>query len=268
MKRFVIMCMVLGVMVGTLVVAEAQEGFDSSDRTVEASYYGPQVLDQLGICASSGEAGCVTIETFPYERLLVAKVVDAQGFPVTVRVADRSDGHTYGAFCGETTSPIHFAPGADLELWLGDGWWPRWWLVPLGCYGYPTTGTVSVRLSGNTLSEPPPPAPAESPAPGSSPPSEAAMVERSLDLGLRGHLRAVGSVAATDTSCRSNVPVLIQRKTSGSWVDVVSSATDAQGAFRTRLRDQPGRYRATVAEIADPARSCLEATSAPVRHRH
>ena len=122
-----------------------------------ASYYGPQLAYEYRSCASSGGAGCVTLETRAYERSLTANVMDAHGQPVSVWVVDASqtpfdlDGPeaVYGAFCGKTTQPIRFKPGTRLELWIGGEWWPTWWIVPkLPCSpGIATTGTVQVTLS-------------------------------------------------------------------------------------------------------------------------
>lgn len=281
MKRFLIMFMVLGLIAGSVATAEAEQGFARTERSVEASYYGAQLLYQYRSCALSGGAGCVTLDTLPTETSLTAKVTDAHGQPVSVWVVDaaerqiESDGpnFVYGTFCGQTTEPIRFKAGAELELWVGGEWWPTWWVVPEvpRCLpGVATTGTVSVTLWGWTTEEPASasPGPLESPAPQSSPSGQPEVVERSVDLVLRRHLRGVGSVVAGDPSCSSDVPVVIQRKRSEAWRDIASTTTDADGSFAVRLTDRSGRYRAVASELATPETTCLEARSATVRHHH
>lgn len=266
MKPCLIMFMALGLLVGSVPAAHAEQSADPTHRTVEVSYSGSQLLAD---CAPLVEVGCATIDTFAGESSLTAKVTDAHGNPIDVGVFDQSKGTLYGTFCGETTEPIYFTPGATLELWVGDGWWPRWWVVPLGCYGYPTTGTVSVTLTDWTASqEPSSPEPAESPVPQSSPAGETAAIERAVDLVLRRHLRAAGSVVAADTSCSSEVPVVIQRKRFEGWFDVASTTTDGDGAFALGLPHRSGRYRAIASEAGTPETTCLAAQSATVRHQH
>jgi hypothetical protein len=162
-KRFLVLFMVVGLMAGAVATAEAKKKPKPKpkpiriERTVEASYYGPQVLYESRSCAPSGGAGCVTLETRATERSLTANVTDAHGQPVSVYVVDASEARcclvgpraVYGTFCGKTTEPIRFDPGTTLELWVGGDWWPTWWIVPeVDCSpGIATTGTLSVTLS-------------------------------------------------------------------------------------------------------------------------
>lgn len=224
----------------------------------------------------------MTIEARPGEESLTARATDAHGQPVPVWVVDASErqdeldgpNRVYGSFCGQTPEPIQFDPGAKLEFWVLGDWWPTWWIVPEmpECFpGVATTGTVSVTLSGWTTSEEsasPSPGSSQSPAPQSSPSGHPASVERSVDLGLQGHLRIKGGIISDDVSCESGVPITIQRKRSDRWVEVGSTTTDAVGAFALRLRDRSGRYRAIAPATSSPERTCLVATSAVVRHRH
>ena len=163
-KRFLIFFMIVRLLAGAVATAEAKKKPKPKpkpeptpvERTVEASYYGPQLAYEYRSCASSGEAGCVILETRANERFLTAKAMDAHGQPVSVWVVDSSEarddngaGTVYGHFCGETTEPIRFDPGTTLELWIGGEWWPTWWIVPeVDCSpGIATTGTISVTLS-------------------------------------------------------------------------------------------------------------------------
>jgi hypothetical protein len=168
-KRFLVLFMVLGLMAGAVATAEAKKKKPKPkpeptrvERTVEASYLGPQVLYEYRPCAPSAGAGCVTLETRANEGFLTANVTDAHGQPVSVYVVDTSEARydldgpsaIYGTFCGKTTEPIRFDPGTTLELWVGGQWWPtEWgptWFVPKPPRCAPaigTTGTISVTLS-------------------------------------------------------------------------------------------------------------------------
>ena len=160
MKRFLIISMTLGLMLGCLATAGAEQRAPGAKRTVEASYLGAQLLYEYRSCPLSGGSGCVTLETLPTEGALTARATDAHGQPVSVWVVDASEGRggldgpnrVYGSFCGKTTETIWFEPGTTLELWVGGEWWPTWWIVPkVKCFpGAATTGTISVTLSAGT----------------------------------------------------------------------------------------------------------------------
>ena len=157
MKRFLVSFIALGLIGGSVSTARAEQKVERTERTVEASYLGAQLLYEYRSCALAG-AGCVTIETRVGEKALTARVTDAHGQPVSVWVVDASESQggldgpseVYGTFCGHTTKPIRFTPGATLELWVGGEWWPTWWIVPqVKCFpAAATTGTISVTLSG------------------------------------------------------------------------------------------------------------------------
>ena len=277
-SSLIVLSTVIVLLTGSVATAEAEQSSDRYHRTFEATYHGAQVLYNFRSCSDSGGAGCVTLDTGPTEDALEASVTDAHGQPVPVWVVDASQSQiesarqVYGTFCGHTTDPIWFDPGAKLELWIGGDWWPTWWVIPEVPRCFPvaaTTGRVTVTLSGWSFSEAPTaPAPSNPPAPEPSPGGQPAVVERSVDLELKRHLIGVGSLTAAEASCRSRVGVMIQRRSSGSWLDVASTTTDQDGAFKARLDDRSGRYRAIVPEATSSERSCLGAISTVVRHRH
>jgi hypothetical protein len=97
---------------------------------------------------------------------------------------------------------------------------------------------------------------------------------RSVTLRLRKHLVARGIVSLTtvgddSTVCVASVPVKIQRRVSGHWKTVGSTTTNDTGAYNKRIKDRPGRYRATASMIflVEPVlQTCLRAIS-PVRTR-
>jgi hypothetical protein len=91
---------------------------------------------------------------------------------------------------------------------------------------------------------------------------------RSVTLSLRKHLVARGMVSVGDgfTACAATVPVKIQRRVSGHWKTVGSTTTTSTGAYKKRIPDKPGRYRARATRVAlnSGADICKRATS-PVR---
>ena len=151
MKRFLIGFMVLGLMTGAVVSAEAKKGPARRERTFTGSYKTPFVPFNAG-CSRTDGRGCVTVYTRSTESFLTARVTDTLGVPVFVQVWEDTDGRgvedvLHGTFCGETTEPISFPPGTELHFWVGF------------TYSYPapyescpdgliaTTGTVTVTLS-------------------------------------------------------------------------------------------------------------------------
>jgi hypothetical protein len=91
---------------------------------------------------------------------------------------------------------------------------------------------------------------------------------RTVTLRLRKHLVARGMVSVGDgfTACAATVPVKIQRRVSGHWKTVGSTTTTSAGAYKKRIPDKPGRYRARATRVAlnSGADICKRATS-PVR---
>ena len=81
---------------------------------------------------------------------------------------------------------------------------------------------------------------------------------------VRKH-RLVGTVESVAVGCRSEVPVTIWRKRSGSDRKLVVLTTRSTGKFRTRAPRRPGRYYATVGSDAEPL--CATGASRVVRIR-
>lgn len=147
MKRFLMVLMIFGLLVGSVATAESKRKPRRTTRTIEGSYASPAIF-LYGSCANSDGVGCVSFTTGPNERFVTAKVVDAHGLPVFVLVRDEymSDpaegAEVYGTFCGETTEPIAVPPGRNLQFWVG---------APFAVYacqpGAGTTGTVTATFS-------------------------------------------------------------------------------------------------------------------------
>jgi len=95
---------------------------------------------------------------------------------------------------------------------------------------------------------------------------------RSVTLGLKKHLVARGAVSVGDgfTACVANVPVKIQRKTSGGWKSVGSTTTDASGSYKKKIKDKPGKYRAKATKVSlnNGVDVCLGDTSPARKHSH
>lgn len=93
--------------------------------------------------------------------------------------------------------------------------------------------------------------------------------DRTVTLALRRALVATGRVSAEGDyePCFQDVAVRLQRRTGDSWKGVGRARTDPQGAYRARLPDRSGRYRAVAPAFA-PAEGhrCLKDVS-PVRRR-
>ncbi len=95
--------------------------------------------------------------------------------------------------------------------------------------------------------------------------------ERSLSLALNRHVIAKGIVTATEAvpACWQSQEVVIEHRVDGSWRTVADVRTNANGAFRTRIADETGVYRARI-ETLDLAGGdrCGPSTSPRVAHRH
>jgi hypothetical protein len=96
---------------------------------------------------------------------------------------------------------------------------------------------------------------------------------RTVTLKLRKHLVAKGNVTADPelAECIAGVKVKIQRKKGGAWKSVGTATTNDAGAYKKRIKDKPGKYRARIGKlsIGDPVTDvCLGDKSPVVRHSH
>ncbi len=93
---------------------------------------------------------------------------------------------------------------------------------------------------------------------------------RAVTLVLRRHLKAKGVASVTDgfAACMP-ASVLIQKLSKGFWKTIKTATVDsATGAYKTMLRDKPGKYQAILTETTTGTDACLPATSPTARHRH
>jgi hypothetical protein len=96
---------------------------------------------------------------------------------------------------------------------------------------------------------------------------------RAITLSLKKHLVAKGMVSLTDatdttTDCIAGVPVKIQKRKSGHWKTVGSTTTKDNGAYKKRIKDKPGRYRAKAPKVTlTTGDVCSGAKSRTVKHK-
>jgi hypothetical protein len=92
---------------------------------------------------------------------------------------------------------------------------------------------------------------------------------RSITLSLRKHLVARGKVSASSATapagCTAAVPVKIQRRVSGHWKTVGSTTTSDTGAYKKRIRDRAGKYRAKAPKVTLTSGEICSGATSPVR---
>lgn len=105
------------------------------------------------------------------------------------------------------------------------------------------------------------------PDPDPGPEPESIEHDRSVSLTLRRALVARGKVSAEGDyqDCFDGVVVKVQRNSGGSWKTIARTRTDTGGAYRAKVADRKGRYRA-LAPAFSPAEGhrCLKGVS-PIR---
>lgn len=125
-------------------------------------------------------------------------------------------------------------------------------------------GTAGTAFSDASFQVPPP----------DCPPVTGGGHARSITLTLKKHLVARGTVSLNDaadttTECFAGVPVKIQRRVSGHWKNVGSTTTNDNGAYKRRIKDKAGRYRALAPKVALTAPDFCSAAKSPTRkHSH
>lgn len=140
MKRALVLLVSLGLFAISLGTAEAGSN-KRVDRTVQGSY-SAYPAPVTGCNSPLGSFACLIVTTRSTEAFFTANVTDTHGQPVYVDVVSR--GGILASFCGKTTQPIAFVPGATLEFDIGLGRWPS---ASCPASRLKTTGTIRVTLS-------------------------------------------------------------------------------------------------------------------------
>jgi hypothetical protein len=202
--------------------------------TTGAGACGPTVTDFKPTCGSAG-----TVVTITGTNLLEK---DLTGADV--------------AFSPYAADATHTVPDVDTATSLSV-------IVPSGSGDGPIRVTTDVGqvFSSTSFKTPPPDCPT------------AVGHTRSITLSLRKHLVARGKVSSTEdpafTDCVASVPVKIQRRRAGGgWRTVGSTTTTDTGAYKKRVKDRPGKYRALAPKVTVNDEDCLRDVSPVRRHTH
>jgi hypothetical protein len=158
-------------------------------------------------------------------------------------------------YVAATTEAVHVVPNEDTPTSLSV-------LVPSGAADGPIRVTTDVAAGFST-------------DPFLVPPPDCTVTTghtRSITLSLRKHLVARGKVSSTEatpfTDCVASVPVKIQRRSAGAWKTVGKTTTTDTGAYKKRIKDKAGKYRALAPKVTVNDEVCLRAKSPVRRHRH
>ena len=101
---------------------------------------------------------------------------------------------------------------------------------------------------------------------------------RVIRLKLRsqlGGLRASGELLAASSdgrsaACVGGLPIRLQRRSAGQWQTLARTTAHDDGAYRLRVRDRSGRYRAVAplrfVDLGDVPGACRRAISSTVGH--
>lgn len=153
MKRFLILMLALGLVVGSIATAEAGKKKKKPkrvERVVELSYDAPSpgISGVVGACMSVlGVEGTACIDTpLSAEDLFVqVEVTDATGQPTNFDLAQDTDTanpglEIFASGCGATEAPMTITPGVALRVSVTAIGGPD-------CPGAATTGDIKITLS-------------------------------------------------------------------------------------------------------------------------
>jgi len=207
------------------------------------------VTSTVSFLATTGAGGCAaTITSFKPTCGSAGTVVTITGTNLLEK--DLTGGDV--SFSPYSADATHTVPDVDTATSLSV-------IVPSGSGDGPikvTTGVNSL-FSATSFQAPPPDCPSAVP------------FARSITLSLRKHLVARGKVSASDATapagCTAAVPVKIQRRVSGHWKNVGSTTTSDTGAYKKRIKDKAGKYRAKAPKVTLTSGEICSGATSPVR---
>lgn len=142
MKRLLILFITMAMTVGGAVTVEAKQSV-RSERTLRGSYR-PYPSPVTGCNEALGSWACMIVQPRLSERFVSVKVTDTHGLPVYFSILHPRTGF-WAEFCGETTRPVAFPAGGDLEIEVGVSRMVTQTACPAS--SVKTTGTITVKLS-------------------------------------------------------------------------------------------------------------------------
>jgi hypothetical protein len=218
-----------------LVDLNSDEGITAADSCTNGCFFGHNVTS--GLVQAEGSTSAPTITSFSPSSGPVGTSVTINGTNFT--------GATSVAFNGVSATTFTVNSATKITA-----------TVPTGA----TTGPITVTTPSGTATS-------------TSNFAVTAPHSRSITLRLLRHLVARGRVslsASTDTftQCIAGVAVKIQRRAHGHWKTVGSTTTKDTGAYKKRIKDKPGKYRAKAPSVTiGTTDTCLAAVSPTVRNR-
>ena len=143
MKRFLILMVVLGLVVGSVATAEAKKKKKKPApyvRVVEGTYDNP-APGIGGVVTLNGAGGTMEVATASNESYMSVEIIDDSGQNAYFGIA--ADGTIIGGGCGKTEEPFAITPGVahNITVTMGPG------LEAPSCVGIATSGTIKVTLT-------------------------------------------------------------------------------------------------------------------------
>ena len=142
MKRFLVLFLVLGLLMGSIATAEAKKKKPKKPyvRIVEGTYDNP-APGVGGVVTLNGAGGTLEVPTAVNEAYMSVEITDASGQATYFGIA--AEGSIIAGGCGKTEAPLAITPGMahNITVTMGPG------LEDPTCAGVATTGTIKVTLT-------------------------------------------------------------------------------------------------------------------------
>lgn len=144
MKRILILMMVMGLVFGSIAVADAKKKKKKASapyvRVLEGTYDNP-APGIGGVVTLNGAGGTMEVPTASNESYMSVEIIDDSGQNAYFGIA--ADGTIIGGGCGKTEAPFAITPGVahNITVTMGPG------LEAPSCVGIATSGTIKVTLT-------------------------------------------------------------------------------------------------------------------------